>query len=330
MLTLDQSLEGKEAAMSRILPQLPLEIIIDILSRLPVKPLFRFKCVYHDAYCNGDNVVTRELNYPDSTTETADELEFIGSCNGLIAVALNSDSHITIWNPTTGDSRALPASDLPMSGEFFSGFGYDSVIDDYKVVRGAASTSGSEIKMEVFNLKADKWRSIKDLQSNIYLNGSSISVNGFLHWLVPVENDPNPKLGIISFDLVEEKFLKMVEVPDDVTQKLGSNSLRIQRVGENLCICTDWYGDCYEAWIMKRDGREISWRKLYSFSSDPLPGCKYWLEVLWVGKNGNVVFDLDGRELVVYNPEEESSSQYDINWDGFEAITYMETLISPN
>ncbi|WCJ25552.1 F-box and associated interaction domains-containing protein [Euphorbia peplus] len=361
--------------MARILPQLPLEIIIDILSRLPVKPLFRLKCVCkswlslisnnpefakihlryatqdttinryklflstypfqsidHDDYCYGDNVVKRELRYPNPATETADDLEFIGSCNGLIAIAVNSNSnYITVWNPTTGDSRELPASTSSISGDqVFSGFGYDSHLDDYKVVRGVTYPSGGDVKMEVFNLKSDRWRSIEDLHSNIFLNSSSISINGFMHWLVPLENDPNPKLGIISFDLANEKFLEMVSVPDHVTQKLGSNSLRIQRVGENVCVCSNWYGDCYEAWIMKRDGREILWSKWYSFGSDQLPGCKYWVEVIWVAKNGKVLFDWDGRELVVYSPEDQSSSSYDMNWDGFQGITYIETLVSPN
>ncbi|XP_065858814.1 F-box/kelch-repeat protein At3g06240-like [Euphorbia lathyris] len=357
--------------MSSILPHLPPEIIIDILSRLPAKPLFRFKCVCtswlslisnnpefakahlrhakqdtgvnryrlclpkspfqsidHDAYCYGNNVVTRNLTYRHAVT---DELDFIGSCNGLIALALDSDSDIIVWNPTTGDSRLLPPGDSSMSDKVFSGFGYDSYLDDYKVVRGvAAASSESGIKMEVFNLKGNTWRSINDLKSNISINGSCISINGFLYWLVHIEHYPNEKLGIISFDLAEEKFVEMVEVPDDLTKKFGSNSLKMHRVGENVCVCTDCYQDCYEGWIMERDGSEISWRKWYSFRKQRMPRCQQWCEVIWVAKNGNVLFDFDGTGLLLHNPEAHRSFQYHINWEGFQTITYLETLVSPN
>ncbi|WCJ25553.1 hypothetical protein M5689_007428 [Euphorbia peplus] len=96
--------------------------------------------------------------------------------------------------------------------------------------------------MEIFNLKANAWRAINDLKSSIPLNGLSISLNGFLHWLVCIGSYPNQKLGIVSFDLAEEKFMETVEVPDDFTQKYGANSLKIRRVGENLCVDTDYYG----------------------------------------------------------------------------------------
>ncbi|KDP33069.1 hypothetical protein JCGZ_13606 [Jatropha curcas] len=103
-------------------------------------------------------------------------------------------------------------------------------------------------------------------------------------------------------------------------------------LGGCLCVCATTYTLYCEAWTVEGNGTRASWTRLFKFSSDPLSGCKYWLEVLWVSKNGNVLFNLDGWELVLYNPEEQTLKQYRVPNDGdwFLATTYMKTLVSPN
>ncbi|OAY60633.1 F-box/kelch-repeat protein At3g06240 isoform X2 [Manihot esculenta] len=356
--------------MSRLPPQLPLEIFIDILSRLPVKPLLRFKSVckswrslisnnpefakFHlerakqdtsdschrlflatfplqsidlQAYCDGDDsTATRELSYP---LRSESELSFVGSCNGLIAAVLDSNPQIIVWNPSTGQSRELsmPSCCFP-DDKLFSGFGYESHLDDYKVVRGSISASSSEVEMEVFNLKGNEWRRKTNLHCSAAFTGSATYLNGVLHWLVE-EKYPNRRYLIVSFDLAEEKFLEMVTVPDHISQ---NSHLDLKVLRGFLCACNGTYDPYYEAWIMKGYGPEASWTRLFSFCSDPLPGCKYWLQVLWAAKNGNIVLDYEGWELVVFNPEEKTVKQFTVpnEWDCFEATTYIESLVSPN
>ena len=49
-------------------------------------------------------------------------------------------------------------------------------------------------------------------------------------------------------------------------------------------------------------------------------------------KNGNVVYDLDGREVVFYNPDEDTARPFIIYHEGdwFESTAYIESLVSPN
>ncbi|EEF42009.1 ubiquitin-protein ligase, putative [Ricinus communis] len=355
--------------MPRHPPQLPFEIIIDILSRLPVKHLIQFKCVCRtwqylissdpefaklhlervlqvtnvhlhrlllsadpfqsvdmEAYCDADdNFLIREHRFPVRNPED-DDFEFVGSCNGLISAVFGSDHEITVWNPSTGESRKLPAPTSSTEDKLFYGFGYDSKLDDYKIVRGASSASCNEVQMEVFNLKGNRWRAIQNLHCNVRFQGSAIALNGILHWLV---DQLNEGLMIVSLDLAEEKFLEMVVLPDYVTENWGTE---LKVLGDSLSVCSSSHTTNFEAWTVKGYGSKASWLKLFSFNSDPLPGCKYWLNVLWVAKNGNVLLNYEGLEIIVYNPKEQTLKQFNVpnNWHWFEAITYIESLVSPN
>ncbi|WCJ25550.1 F-box family protein [Euphorbia peplus] len=349
---------------------LPPEMIVEILARLPVKALFRLKCICkswlnlisgnpqfsklhlhyakhdssvnryklfryrspfqsidQDAFCYGNNHVTRELNFPIIDVQPT-EFEVIGSCNGLIAACWN-DEHIIVWNPTTGDFRELPAINFSCRDTMF--FGYDSHLDDYKIVKGLVSIREKTVHLEVFYLKAREWRPRVDLHTSFTLNRFfHISSNGFHHWLVDL---PDQKLGIVSLHLGEEKFLEMVPVPEDITNRLSG--LEIRGVGDNVWVCKNSQGpaDYFEGWMMKRDESETSWTKLYSFRSvsslEKLS--KVSMDVIWVGIDGNVVLDADGFELVLYNPNKQTSLEYGLDGEMcYHPVFYMETLVSPN
>ncbi|XP_050228398.1 F-box/kelch-repeat protein At3g06240-like isoform X2 [Mercurialis annua] len=320
---------------------IPLDILMEILSRLPVKPLLRFKSVSKSWYslistnprfvelhlkrakqdaalshhrlflctCPSQSLdmeeayfefVTRQHNFPVRDPEEFD-FEFVGSCNGLICALL--DKKIIVWNPTTGESRQLPKPDSVTGGHkiLFHGFGYDFRLDDYKLVRAAHSSSTNQLKMEIFNLKENVWRSADNvLHFDCVLECSPVALNGVLHWLV-YQRD-STKYAIYSFDLVEEKYLEIVIVPDHVSEYLDIESKILK---ESLCVCSCCYPEDYEAWMANGYGSEARWTKLFSVWSEQLPLYEKSLHVLWVAKNDNKS-----------------------GW--FEAITYMETIVSPN
>ncbi|GMN36515.1 hypothetical protein TIFTF001_006080 [Ficus carica] len=124
---------------------LPWDIVVDILSRLPVKDLLRYRSVskpfrslidgpdfikLHLKYSQRTtshlgvvfggsnflswvdlygalNLTVRRLSYPN---DIGDGINFlIGGCNGLLALA-NRDGDMAIWNPSTKRYWALPVS----------------------------------------------------------------------------------------------------------------------------------------------------------------------------------------------------------------------------
>ncbi|KAL8551558.1 hypothetical protein ACS0TY_000594 [Phlomoides rotata] len=87
--------------------RLPRDLIEEILSRLPVKSLLKFR-----------------------------EVTIVGSCNGLVCILEDTRGFI-LWNPSTRIARNLPDVGVGenLVGDDFTryGFGYDESSDDYKV-----------------------------------------------------------------------------------------------------------------------------------------------------------------------------------------------------
>ncbi|MCE3214742.1 hypothetical protein HAX54_053208 [Datura stramonium] len=114
------------------IPILPEELISEILSRLPVKPLLKFR--------------------------------IIGSVNGLICLSTEND-HLFMWNPSIRKYTKLPDPKPRLRKVYWRqyGFGYDEFHDDYKIVGifffdEYGTTNKDEIK--IYSLKSDSWRSV--------------------------------------------------------------------------------------------------------------------------------------------------------------------------
>ncbi|XP_062088510.1 F-box protein CPR1-like [Humulus lupulus] len=181
---------------------LPGDAILNILCRLSVKDLLRYRCV-SKPWCSliddphfvrthlehsmetdsnlslirGD----RELHSIDvDTLDSAIRLnpvdvcgvEILGCFNGLL-VLTNSIGDMAIWNPSTRRYKMLLLSDLienPFPNgiiEFgIAGFGYDSVNDDHKLLR-MIHYFGVDIRsfrseIKVYSLKYNTWKRVGD------------------------------------------------------------------------------------------------------------------------------------------------------------------------
>ncbi|XP_038688740.1 F-box protein CPR1-like, partial [Tripterygium wilfordii] len=198
----------------------PLELIPDILLRLPVKPLLRFRCVskswlaeidgpdfikshmrrsiettanHHLILTEADMVDEWNMNrYPPTRMFSASldkglgqplkalsnplisvkwTTEILGSCNGLLLLQ-NNGQDLVLWNPFTRRYKTMPteAIDTPTAPRNRHsptyGFGYDTIRNDYKVVRiiqcfpyDSGLTEACEIK--VFSLTMNSWRRVQ-------------------------------------------------------------------------------------------------------------------------------------------------------------------------
>ncbi|KAK6160216.1 hypothetical protein DH2020_003597 [Rehmannia glutinosa] len=129
------------------IPHIPQDIFQEILSRLPVKTLMRFKSVckswktlisdpnfsklhleksvdqnrtrfmfLHDyfqctlAYAPPDGT-SETNNKPINTNESNGCVDFLASCNGLFCVG-NAKDEIFLWNPSTIESKKIPGSKI--------------------------------------------------------------------------------------------------------------------------------------------------------------------------------------------------------------------------
>ncbi|CAI9118810.1 OLC1v1020426C1 [Oldenlandia corymbosa var. corymbosa] len=159
--------------MSDLAPNLPQELITDILLRLPVESIGRFRCVSkpwksylsnskfiksHLKFHNPEKVIllaadhspyiltftkqsraqiggfSRQIICPFLQDKNWAKLE--GSCHGLILLVTENRGKF-LMNPVTSEVENLPVFDSsldPLMSFCMHGFGYDEANDDYKVV----------------------------------------------------------------------------------------------------------------------------------------------------------------------------------------------------
>ncbi|CAB4285837.1 unnamed protein product [Prunus armeniaca] len=291
----------------------PDDILVKILSRLPVKSLIRFICVsnrwrfllydpqfakYHfkvaseqqtlnpsllistaselrsvhletPSFAIGGNSLVRNLSFPFKKQGRA--VKVLGSCNGLVCVALDFHECFYIWNPCTRFLQKLPDPDFgseEIRRHYKYGFGYASTIDDYKVVVGAELTyetdRANRYPVVVFSLRANSWKKIQAPFSHHGHSEGALS-NEALHWL---HTSSRPQPAAIAFDLAKEEF-RNVMLPICEENELG-----YRRVGVLLegCLCAWANGfpdfEYLEIWVMREYNVYESWTVLFRVAND--------------------------------------------------------------
>ncbi|KAM5576785.1 F-box/kelch-repeat protein [Rosa sericea] len=341
---------------------LPEEIIVNILTWLPVKSLIRFtsvskrlrfiilsdpkfaesqlkaarqqKTLSHrllvstnalqldsldfDTPSFGEPSSVRKLSLPFHQ-QPVRFVKLLGSCNGLVSVAFD-EKLFYIWNPSVRFFKQLP--DPPgFSSIFsitFSGVGYVSATDDYKVL--VASVWKTEVWM--FSSRARVWKSIQVAGNSpaLYATGHGILLNEALHW---VEDEFDHE--ILVFDLLQEEFRKMC-LPN-FQQRLGFlPALLGVSFGGCLCVCRRPITACdsIDFWVMREyDVRGDSWTKLLNFKlSDPSQGPIMVMESSIIAKR----WTSDGSCLVKIDHEKEEKRGV-ILGNSLKMIPYEESLL---
>ncbi|KAJ8755390.1 hypothetical protein K2173_019188 [Erythroxylum novogranatense] len=331
------------------IPQLPPEIIAEILSRLPVKSIMRCKCVckpwrsflsdhdfakmhlekarqsrrfflFTEPFQSFDleaqsyeDIRTTELNIPMSINSV--DVETVGSCDGLICAAVEDERYFLVWNPTTRVVREIFMPNSSQVGHSFYGFGYDNQLDDYKIMLGSIANGSNEAELDIFTLKTNKWRRIEGLHCNSVLVGSASFLNGILHWLVVRRDNGAQICAIVSFDLVQEKFREVMQVPDQISHLTRDFKV----VGKSLCLYTDMIGDYFEAWVMKEYGNPASWTTSVKFKNDALPGYENYFLLVDITTNGGEKRSCSSNNVILVVGDK--GSYWIINWSFWNSVT---------
>ncbi|KAL6226507.1 hypothetical protein ACLB2K_000469 [Fragaria x ananassa] len=338
---------------------LPPEMIDAILSRVPVKPLCRFKLVSKswqslisdpdfvsnysktafenkDILNNVDGLVAAptEVNfvYNNLRNDALDYRDhFVGSCYGLFLCEVHSKPDIRVLsliNPVTKESKTLPNTPKwrlprkPYANRSLCGLGFDHSTNEYKVIDGQYTYSVG-IVFSVYTLQTDSWRQIDYLfpyHGQGLLDRGGILVNGGVHWLVDKVTDGASV--IISFLLAEEEVKEMA-LPHNAPESPAC--IRLGAFRNSLCVT--FLRRDNEFWVMKEYGVRDSWTKMQV--SQPYFELSH--SGFWTESHDLMLFNRSS--LVMYNFNEGTSWDLSIsdmrkNDDIFSFGIYVESLPS--
>ncbi|KAJ6911696.1 F-box/kelch-repeat protein [Populus alba x Populus x berolinensis] len=363
------------------LPNLPHELIIEILSRLPAKSLIKFRCVsksFKSLISNPQFIKTHlervknlSRNGPDFSPEIvissseplfrlkscslysvynnpvtdAVVLDYyllrdtyrydwvVGSCDGLLCLGIKQD-FVVLWNPSTRVFNRLPGLGFAKKLGSYTvfGFGYDSQIDDYKVLamfcfltKSVYGGSRYVTRIKVCALKGECWRRLEDFGLGLPYDVSGKHVDGKLCWPVMPEGSIGSAWSIVAFDLAQEMFEEVVQ-PDygavDYERVLGV-------LQGWLCVMCNYQGVRADVWVLKEFGVRDSWTKLFSIP---------YLDPLWFHYSVPLCIDVGGEVLleyksvlVIYNPKHGTFRYPVMNGASscIEADVYIQSLVSP-
>ncbi|PON91381.1 F-box domain containing protein [Trema orientale] len=258
---------------------LPWDEIVNILSRLPVKDLLRYRCVskpwcslidspdfikmHLDHSMETDSHLSliragHELHSVDLDALDSAELlnppvneglgkDIVGHSNGLLALT-NKDLDTAIWNPSTRKFIKVPSSDLkgnPGDFEFGPvGFGYDPVNDDYKFFRMIhyfGNNIGSfHSEVNVYSLKSNTWKRVADFPYQVKYRANGVLAGNSWHWMVGVQSLSGAHEVIVAFDLVTEKYREISPPAKKKVAKGMSYSGRMRELGGWFCLVTNY------------------------------------------------------------------------------------------
>ncbi|KAK2980454.1 hypothetical protein RJ640_028862 [Escallonia rubra] len=348
-------------------PSLPDDIAINILLILPIKSLVRFKCVSKswrslitdplfvqqhlkrdDDPCNtalcrfgvvgssrpsaikglinlhsvNNDASNRPVVRADSKS-SSNNFKILGSCNGLVLVYACYYGRLLLWNPSTRQYNKLATMPSRYTGRALWGLGYDSSRDDYIVVhvelyarRPGLPTINFQVFKQSTNTLEYSWLGF----NYVFSSQTATLVNGTPHWIV--RRYRSELMAVICFDVKEDTFKEVPLPPVGDYAKIGLGLL-----GGCLCIAHDLGMRGFEVLAMKKYGSRESWTRLFV-----IPSSFVQVKPLAFVENDQVLMEVDGKKLVLYNPNRKRAKTIVMynNSEEFQAATFIESLVSPN
>ncbi|CAH2071490.1 unnamed protein product [Thlaspi arvense] len=258
--------------------------------------------------------------------------EVFGSCNGLIGLS-NSPTDLSIFNPSTRQIHRLPPSpiDLPdgstTRGYVFCGFGYDSVNDDYKVVRMVQFKQDSDdefgfsfpYEVKVYSLKRNSWKRIESVLPSIqllfyfyyhllYRRGYGVLAGNSLHWVLPRRPGLIAFNIIVRFDLASEEF-EIVRFPESLANGDVDIQMDIGVLDGCLCLMCNYDQKYIDVWVMKEHNVRSSWRKAFTVQKPKTVKSFAYMRPLVYSKNRDkVLLEINNAKLVWFDLESKKLS----------------------
>ncbi|XP_026441159.1 F-box/kelch-repeat protein At3g23880-like isoform X2 [Papaver somniferum] len=286
------------------------------------------------------------INYPFKP-KSLNAPHILGSCNGLICLKIHSivnignlvrsrfeeTDYFSILNPLTREFKEFKKSG-DAGYDISYGFGYDSKIDDFKLVMVSLYAKGC-VKFDVYKVKSDSWSSFPSTVNYSFRKKNGVFFNGCLHWLGSIKTRGTSSEVIVSFDISNETVLEM-PLPENIMPPVDYSGKVYKNVGlwgGCIGIAFIWNSVRIGVWVMQKYGVKESWIKKYTLTTAQLPSpshkITFW-RPLWCFDNGEILVNAEGNQLHLYDPTTERVRSVvirDITMDNSRE-SYVESIVS--
>ncbi|GAU43974.1 hypothetical protein TSUD_284010 [Trifolium subterraneum] len=285
-------------------------------------------------------------------------IDGFGSINGTFCFhGGNMQSKIILWKPATRTIELLPPSEsesiqlfIPDEAKMYvdvmhyvHGFGYDHVINDYKVIRFVV-LCGEEKEIisldrleghdfdplwEIYSLRSNSWRKLHiDMPYSLqYNHGTQVYMDGVCHWLSEEDCEEDCEdvenydyKCLVSFYLSNEKFF-VTPIPSYVDDCFDTKASWINLAVLNEYITLISYHKkttTFHISILSEFGTKESWTKLLTVG--PLSCVRHPMKM---GPKGEIFLERKDKELVWLD----LSTQMIVEL-GFKADSYSQQMIT--
>lgn len=312
-----------------VVVQLSLDVIAEILSRLRVKDLIRFKsvCKAWLQLISSQEFIQLHLKRSSLRPIRLLKLDFDvdccrlpspddpcganffsgSSCDGLVCVFNKRHGLIHIWNPAIRSSACIPIMKCPQQIRCFW-FGRHN--DEYKLLLGTLDLQIHLVRPYNINSGYD-WKSTQRFIHGLCPCSDEIGTlcNGNVHWavnkwqvIVP-GNVMTNVWTILSYDLHQDK-VGIIDIPID--KFFDRPRVRLGVVDGCLSAMFENHANEFELWAMKDYGLNKSWNKLIVLEAESAFLCR----------------GVEPEQVVLDDPEMVKSPLYPKE-------VYVESLISP-
>ncbi|XP_034212175.1 F-box/kelch-repeat protein At3g06240-like isoform X3 [Prunus dulcis] len=345
------------------MPDLSQDIIVDILSRLPLKSVCRFRCVskswfnlttephFINTHLNrhrkkqkiilssnnslfsldpeapiDDDMLPLEIDFPLKNHPNTEWVHMFGSCNGLVCIMPQPEAFF-IFNPTTRESLRVP--DCPRPSHICPP-------EPQEVMFHHAYSFGYAPSIDDYKFVKVAYGCMVLIFSLKSSSWKRVQDFPYKHCLEKSGTTLNGAVHwlcrrlevggtcvIAAFDLAQEKFSDLPP-PESVTDYKRFTTGVLRG-----CLCLLHQHDRrHSFWIMNKYGVKESWTMIMitdSYSSISLKPLCYW-------KDTKILLARSWKQLLLCNPNDGTCKNFLGNGlpDKFCADVYVECLVSPN
>ncbi|KAF5763076.1 putative F-box domain, galactose oxidase/kelch, beta-propeller, F-box associated interaction [Helianthus annuus] len=221
--------------------------------------------------------------------------KIVGSCNGIICICGDGDLHL--WNPST--RRIVTIHDLSSwCRRYYEcisagvlGFGFDPIINDYKILRITTPTS------YIYSMKTRTRREIASPVTPLitFVKLDQCLFNGALHWAVKrylTDARDECDYFIMKFDLSLEVF-STIELPEPSWE-----TSVVTIIKGCLGVISSDNHDRSWIWVRREDNNTDSWCVAYKLDTNPFKGAG---RVFQITPNDELLYNVHCNGIRAYN-----------------------------